>query len=221
MKPSRAAPADASGFTILEVLAAFVVFAVTLAALLQLFSGGLRDAQLADEYARAVMIAQSRLAGYTAAERLEETSASGSRGRLRVDAVRRRLRRAPGERRTPIAAGTTTCGCGCCAWNRRSPGARPTGAIATCASRRSCWGRSRERAARARRGFTLLETVVALTLLAVMLGDALRGPAHGHPRVGRGHGARRPRRPGAARLRPSSARSSPPRSRGASRIRSR
>jgi len=69
--------ADGAGFTLLEVLAAFVVFAVTMAALLQVFSGGLRDAQLADEYARAVMIAQSRLAEYTAAERLEETSAAG------------------------------------------------------------------------------------------------------------------------------------------------
>jgi general secretion pathway protein I len=80
MQPPRARPARASGFTILEVLAAFVVFAVTLAALLQVFSGGLRDAQLADEYARAVMIAQSRLAGYTTAERLDETSASGTDG---------------------------------------------------------------------------------------------------------------------------------------------
>jgi len=69
--------ADGAGFTLLEVLAAFVVFAVTIAALLQVFSGGLRDAQLADEYARAVMIAQSRLAEYTAAERLEETTAAG------------------------------------------------------------------------------------------------------------------------------------------------
>jgi general secretion pathway protein I len=78
MQPSRSGPASERGFTILEVLAAFVVFAVTLAALLQVFSGGLRDAQLADEYARAVMIAQSRLASYTAAEKLEETSTSGN-----------------------------------------------------------------------------------------------------------------------------------------------
>lgn len=78
MKRAQARRACASGFTILEVLAAFVVFAVTLAVLLQLFSGGLRDAQLADEYARAVMIAQSRLDGYTAAERLEEVNASGA-----------------------------------------------------------------------------------------------------------------------------------------------
>ena len=59
--PAR--PAREAGFTILEVLTAFVLLAVTLAALLQVFSGGLRDAQLADEYARAVMMAQSRLAG--------------------------------------------------------------------------------------------------------------------------------------------------------------
>ena len=78
MPSARIGAGRASGFTILEVLAAFVVFAVTLAALLQVFSAGLRDAQLADEYARAVMVAQSRLAGYTAAERLEETAASGT-----------------------------------------------------------------------------------------------------------------------------------------------
>ncbi len=80
MPPFRPRASRASGFTILEVLAAFVLFAVTLATLLQVFSGGLRDAQLADEYARAVMIAQSRLATYTAAEKLEETSSSGSEG---------------------------------------------------------------------------------------------------------------------------------------------
>ena len=78
MRQVRARSAGSSGFTILEVLAAFVVFAITLTALLQLFSGGLRDAQLADEYARAVMMAQSRLAGYTAAERLEEGTSTGT-----------------------------------------------------------------------------------------------------------------------------------------------
>lgn len=78
MRPRRAPPASVRGFTILEVLAAFVVFALTLAALLQVFSGGLRDAQLADEYARATMIAQSRLASFTAAERIDEGSSSGA-----------------------------------------------------------------------------------------------------------------------------------------------
>jgi general secretion pathway protein I len=80
MRRIRPGSARQPGFTILEVLAAFVVFAVTLAALMQVFTGGLRDAQLADEYARAVMIAQSRLAAYTAADALQETSASGNEG---------------------------------------------------------------------------------------------------------------------------------------------
>lgn len=73
--PAR--PAVEAGFTILEVLAAFVLLAVTLAVILQVFSGGLRDAQLADEYARAVMIAQSRLAGFTASEKFEEGVSTG------------------------------------------------------------------------------------------------------------------------------------------------
>jgi general secretion pathway protein I len=82
MRRARPRAFRQAGFTILEVLAAFVVFAVTLAALMQVFSGGLRDAQLADEYARAVMLAQSRLAVYTATEVPEETSASGTQGRF-------------------------------------------------------------------------------------------------------------------------------------------
>jgi general secretion pathway protein I len=73
--PTRAA--REAGFTILEVLAAFVLMAVTLAVILQVFSAGLRDAQLADEYARAVIIARSNLAGFTAAERPEEGVSAG------------------------------------------------------------------------------------------------------------------------------------------------
>ncbi|MCW5590732.1 MAG: type II secretion system protein [Burkholderiales bacterium] len=69
-----------AGFTILEVLAAFVLMAVTLAAILQVFSAGLRDAQLADEYARAVIIARSNLASYTASEKLEEGVRAGTEG---------------------------------------------------------------------------------------------------------------------------------------------
>jgi general secretion pathway protein I len=76
-------PAREAGFTIVEVLAAFVVFGLALAGIMQLFSSGLRDAQLADEYARAVMIAQSRLAGFTAVEQVEERGADGTEDRFR------------------------------------------------------------------------------------------------------------------------------------------
>ncbi|MBL0142242.1 MAG: prepilin-type N-terminal cleavage/methylation domain-containing protein [Betaproteobacteria bacterium] len=71
-------PAPEAGFTILEVLVAFMVFAVAFGALMQVFSGGLREAQVADEYARASQVAQSRLAGVTAAERIEESSTAGT-----------------------------------------------------------------------------------------------------------------------------------------------
>ncbi len=76
-------PAREAGFTIVEVLAAFVVFGLALAGVMQLFTSGLRDAQLADEYARAVMIAQSRLAAFTAVETVEEKNAEGSEDRFR------------------------------------------------------------------------------------------------------------------------------------------
>lgn len=77
MAPPPAPNARDAGFTILEVLVAFVLLGVTLAAILQVFTSGLRDAQLADEYARAVMMARSNLAGFTAAETVNEGSRSG------------------------------------------------------------------------------------------------------------------------------------------------
>lgn len=81
-RPARR-PAREAGFTIVEVLAAFVLFGLALAGLMQLFSVGLRDAQLADEYARAVMIAQSRLAAFTAVEQVEEKDSEGSDDRFK------------------------------------------------------------------------------------------------------------------------------------------
>lgn len=76
-------PAREAGFTIVEVLAAFVVFGLAFAGIMQLYTSGLRDAQLADEYARAVMIAQSRLAAFTAVEQVEERSEEGRDDRFR------------------------------------------------------------------------------------------------------------------------------------------
>lgn len=76
-RPALTGSRAEGGFTLLEVLTAFVVFALTLAALLQVFSSGLRDAQLADEYARAVMMAQSRMDEATATESLEEGRIGG------------------------------------------------------------------------------------------------------------------------------------------------
>ncbi len=51
-----------TGFTLLEVLVAFVILALTLSVIMRIFSGGLRNVTLADNYDRALLLAQSRLA---------------------------------------------------------------------------------------------------------------------------------------------------------------
>jgi general secretion pathway protein I len=51
-----------SGFSLIEVLVAFVILALTLSVVMRIFSGGLRNVALADEYSRAVLLAESRLA---------------------------------------------------------------------------------------------------------------------------------------------------------------
>lgn len=50
------------GMTLIEVLVAFVVLSLTMAVIMQIFSGGMRNARLAESYSRAVFLAESRLA---------------------------------------------------------------------------------------------------------------------------------------------------------------
>ena len=50
------------GFSLLEVLVAFVILGLVLGTLMQIFSGGLRNVTRAGEFQRAVMLAQSKLA---------------------------------------------------------------------------------------------------------------------------------------------------------------
>ena len=52
----------AAGFTLLEVLVAFIILALTLSVIMRVFSGGLRNVGAADDYSRALLLAQSRLA---------------------------------------------------------------------------------------------------------------------------------------------------------------
>jgi general secretion pathway protein I len=51
-----------SGFSLIEVLVAFVILALTLSVVMRIFSGGLRNVAHADDYSRAVLLAESRLA---------------------------------------------------------------------------------------------------------------------------------------------------------------
>lgn len=54
--------ASEHGFSLLEVLVAFTILALAVATILSLFSSGLRNTAVAADYARAVTLAESRLA---------------------------------------------------------------------------------------------------------------------------------------------------------------
>lgn len=68
----------ASGFSLIEVLAAFVILALVGTALFRLFSGALGNASLADEYGRAALYAESRLAALGVETPLREGSFQGN-----------------------------------------------------------------------------------------------------------------------------------------------
>ena len=51
-----------AGFSLLEVLVAFVLLSTVITVLLQVFAGGLRNLKIADEYAMAVVLAEARIA---------------------------------------------------------------------------------------------------------------------------------------------------------------
>ncbi len=70
------------GFTLIEVLVAFSILSLTLSALFALLSAGTRNTRVADEYGRAVVWAESKLAQLGVSEPLR----SGvSRGRFDAD----------------------------------------------------------------------------------------------------------------------------------------
>jgi general secretion pathway protein I len=68
----------ASGFSLLEVLAAFVILALVGTALFRLFAGALGNATLSDEYSRATLYAESRLAAIAVEAPLKEGAAQGT-----------------------------------------------------------------------------------------------------------------------------------------------
>lgn len=65
------------GFSLLEVLVAFAFFALAGTALFGVFSGALRNASAAEDYTRAVLIAESRLASLGIATVLSPGTQSG------------------------------------------------------------------------------------------------------------------------------------------------
>ena len=75
----------ARGFSLIEVLAAFVILALFATSLFGLFSGALGNASAADDWSRALLVAQSRLATAAAAQPLAAASDNGTEdeGRIR------------------------------------------------------------------------------------------------------------------------------------------
>ena len=63
--------AQQGGFTLLEVVVAFVLLALTLVTVFQIFSTGLARAGELDEHSRALVVAQSRIATVGLEEKLE------------------------------------------------------------------------------------------------------------------------------------------------------
>ena len=65
------------GFTLLEVLVAFTVLAISLGVLFEIFSTGMRASRSAEEYTRATLLAESKLATIGITGALEEGESSG------------------------------------------------------------------------------------------------------------------------------------------------
>lgn len=64
------------GFTLIEILVAFMVLTLVLTVVFRIFSGGLRNIELSSDYTRAVLVAESQLtaAGITVPLEIGETS---------------------------------------------------------------------------------------------------------------------------------------------------
>jgi general secretion pathway protein I len=66
-----------AGFSLLEVLAAFVILALVATALFRLFSGSLTNASAAEEWSRAMLLAESQLDMAASTVPLKETTERG------------------------------------------------------------------------------------------------------------------------------------------------
>lgn len=83
--PRQHAKRSQAGFSLLEVLAAFVILALVATALFELFGGALRNVSAAEDWSRAVLVAESRLAEAAATRPLREATERGEAddGRIR------------------------------------------------------------------------------------------------------------------------------------------
>jgi general secretion pathway protein I len=103
MTGERASDRSCRGFTLLEVLAALVILALSLGALFQLFSTSLRGLGAAENYATAGLLAESWLGGLGTERPIVEGEARGAfDDRFHWRAVVTPV--AAGERTSPVAS---------------------------------------------------------------------------------------------------------------------
>ncbi|MGB5454656.1 MAG: type II secretion system protein [Gammaproteobacteria bacterium] len=69
------------GFSLIEILVAFMILAMSLTVIFRIFSGGLRNVALSEDYARAVLVAEAQLSAIGISEPLEQGVSSGEWGK--------------------------------------------------------------------------------------------------------------------------------------------
>lgn len=69
--------AKQQGFTLLEIMVAFVIMGLVVGTLLQLFGSAMRSVALADEYSFAVQVAESRMEAVGSEIKVEKNTVSG------------------------------------------------------------------------------------------------------------------------------------------------
>ena len=75
----------AAGFSLLEVLVAFVILSLVATALFGLFSSALKNASAADDYSRAVLVAESAMAEAASTRPLRAATQQGSADDGRIE----------------------------------------------------------------------------------------------------------------------------------------
>ncbi len=69
-----------AGYTLIEVLVAFVILSLALTVLLRIFSGGLRSVSLSSQYAHAILVAEAQLASADTPAALVPGTTTGTDG---------------------------------------------------------------------------------------------------------------------------------------------
>jgi general secretion pathway protein I len=80
MRSERLSRDYSCGYTLVEVLVAFVILAMALTVLLRIFAGGVRNIAVSADYAKAVLIAESQLAASGIGEPLYAGETQGVEG---------------------------------------------------------------------------------------------------------------------------------------------